>query len=316
MKVSIVGAGSLGTLLAALLGSVADVTLVVKPEQIRFLNGGLRVVGVDEIKGRVDVRLKPPGIQDLIILAVKSYSTKSALERVKDAIGDETRVLSLQNGLGNEELALRHCEHVVGGVTTNGAILLRPGLVRWTGRGITVIGVYPEGEDGYVEVIMDMFKEGGLDVEVTKNVLSWKWAKTIVNSVINGLGTVLEVKNGYLREDPYLEGTSIDIAREGCTVAQQVGVEFEAHPLELLWDTIERTKENYNSTLQDIERGKKTEVDYIHGKIVEYASSVGLEAPMNGLLWSLIKAKEEMAIKKKNRRMDGGKYLKYFTSPL
>lgn len=75
-----------------------------------------------------------------------------------------------------------------------------------------------------------------------------------------------------------------------------MGVQFEVHPpLELLWDTIERTRENYNSTLQDIKRGKRTEVDYIHGKIVEYAQSVGLEAPRNELLWTLIKAKETLA---------------------
>ncbi len=109
-----------------------------------------------------------------------------------------------------------------------------------------------------------------------------------------GLGAVLEVKNGLLREIPELEGIAVEVAREGCIVAQQLGVEFEVHPLELLWDTIERTWENYNSTLQDIMRGKKSEVDYINGKIVEYASSVGLEAPRNELLWVLVKAKEKL----------------------
>lgn len=302
MRVAVVGAGSLGTLLAALLSDVADVTLIVKPEQVGVLNGELRVTGEEEFKARVRVETEPNEIQDLVILAVKSYSTRDALEEVKGVIGSETLVLSLQNGLGNEDMALKYCRHVIGGVTTNAATLIEPGLVRWTGKGITVVGRYPRGTEG-VDVIVDMFKDAGIDAVETGDVLGWKWAKTIVNSVINGLGTVLEVKNGYLREDPYLEGVSIDIAREGCTVAQQMGVEFEIHPLEFLWDTIERTRDNYNSTLQDIMRGKKTEVDYIHGKIVEYASSVGLDAPMNGLLWSLIKAKENLSIAKRKAKM-------------
>jgi len=171
--------------------------------------------------------------------------------------------------------------------------------VRWTGRGLTVIGRYPSGTSEFVEEVAGVFEDAGLETKVTENALGWKWAKAIVNSVINGLGTVLEVKNGALRDVPELEGISVEIAREGCIVAQQLGVEFEVHPLELLWDTIERTRENYNSTLQDIRRGKRTEVDYIHGKIVEYAASVGLEAPRNELLWALIKAKENV-----NKPMD------------
>ncbi|NPA47546.1 MAG: 2-dehydropantoate 2-reductase [Thermococci archaeon] len=300
MKVAVVGAGSLGTLLAALLGGVADVTLIVKPEQVAHLTGRIEVTGVDEFRTEVEVRTEPSDVQDVVILAVKSYSTRSALDRVRKGIGDKTAVLSLQNGLGNEEVALKYGGRVIGGVTTNASILIRPGIVRWTGRGITVVGDYPKGSEG-AGAVADLLRSAGMETVETENILGWKWAKTIVNSVINGLGTVLEVKNGYLRENPYLEGVSIDVAREGCLVAQQVGVEFEIHPLEFLWDTIERTRDNYNSTLQDIMRGKRTETDYIHGKIVEYASSVGLDAPMNGLLWSLIKAKEDLAV----RRLQG-----------
>ncbi len=299
MKVAVVGAGSLGTLLASLLSSVADVTLIAKPSQIKEIEGKLRVKGVEDIEASVEILPGPRDVQDLIILAVKSYSTESALERIKPGIGEKTYVLSLQNGLGNEDKALKYCPNVIGGVTTNAAMLLRPGVVRWTGKGITVVGIYPKGYGaGFV---VDLFRDAGIEALETEDVFGWKWAKTIVNSVINGLGTVLEVKNGYLREDPVLEGVSIDMAREGCLVAQRVGVEFEIHPLEFLWDTIERTRDNYNSTLQDIRRGRKTEVDYINGKIVEYATSVGLEAPMNDLIWSLIKVKEKLAMERKEK---------------
>ena len=173
-------------------------------------------------------------------------------------------------------------------------MLVRWGEVKWTGKGVTVIGRYPSGEEPFVEEVADVFREAGIETSTTTNIIGWKWAKTIVNSVINGLGTVLGVKNGVLREIPEIEGISIDVAREGCLVAQQLGIEFEIHPLELLWDTIERTRDNYNSTLQDIRRGRRTEVDYINGKIVEYAHSVGLEAPRNELIWALIKAREKL----------------------
>ena len=297
MRIYVLGAGSIGSLFGALLARAGnDVTLIGREEQVRAINeNGLKVVGVEEFEVRPKASiLAPSEPPDLLLLATKSYSTKTALECARKCIGPETWVLSIQNGLGNEELAMKYTERVIGGITTNGAFLERWGLVRWTGRGITVIGRYPSGTGEFVGKVAGVFGEAGIETRVSENILGWKWAKAIVNSVINGLGTVLEVKNGILRDVPELEGISVEIAREGCLVAQQLGVEFEVHPLELLWDTIERTRDNYNSTLQDIWRGKRTEVDYIHGKIVEYAASVGLEAPRNELLWALIKAKENV----------------------
>ncbi len=297
MRIYILGAGSIGSLFGALLTKAGnDVTLIGREEQVNAIKeGGLEVVGVEKFEVRPKATLlAPTEPPDLLLLATKSYSTKTALECARKCIGSETWIMSIQNGLGNEELAMKYSERVIGGITTNGAFLERWGLVRWTGRGITVIGRYPGGSSDFVGKVARVFEDAGLETRVTENVLGWKWAKAIVNSVINGLGTVLEVKNGVLRDVPELEAISVEIAREGCLVAQQLGVEFEVHPLELLWDTIERTRDNYNSTLQDIWRGKRTEVDYIHGKIVEYAHSVGLEAPRNELLWALIKARENV----------------------
>ncbi|WP_297536079.1 2-dehydropantoate 2-reductase [Thermococcus sp.] len=297
MRIYVLGAGSIGSLLGALLARAGnDVLLIGREEQVKAVNeNGLKVTGIEEFEVKPKASLyAPKEPPDLLLLTTKSYSTKTALECARNCIGPETWVLSVQNGLGNEELALKITPNVIGGITTNGAMLVDWGIVRWTGKGITVIGKYPTGKAEFVEEVARVFNEAGIETSVTENAIGWKWAKTIVNSVINGLGTVLEVKNGVLREVPELEGISIEIAREGCIVAQQLGIEFEIHPLELLWDTIERTRENYNSTLQDIMRGRKTEVDYIHGKIVEYAHSVGLEVPMNELLWALVKAKENL----------------------
>ncbi len=297
MRIYVLGAGSIGSLFGGLLAKAGnDVTLIGREEQVNAINEmGLEVFGVEDFtvypKASLYAPDEPP---DLLLLSTKSYSTKAALECAGSCIGPNTWVLSIQNGLGNEELALRRTEKVMGGITTNGAMLVDWGRVKWTGKGITVVGKYPTGRHDFVDEVARVFNEAGIETSVSEEVIGWKWAKAIVNSVINGLGTILGVRNGFLMEDPNLEGISVDIAREGCLVAQQLGIEFEVHPLELLWDTIERTRDNYNSTLQDIMHGKRTEVDYINGKIVEYARSVGLEAPRNELLWALVKARENL----------------------
>ncbi|ASJ01365.1 2-dehydropantoate 2-reductase [Thermococcus gorgonarius] len=298
MKIYVLGAGSIGSLFGALLTKAGhEVTLIGREEHVRAINKeGLRISGVESFTVYPEATTRAPEEPpELLLLTTKSYSTKTALECARYCIGEETWILSVQNGLGNEDLALKYTPNVIGGITTNGAMLVEWGHVKWTGRGITVIGRYPTGSSSFIKKVAGLFTDAGIETEVSENILGWKWAKTIVNSVINALGTILEVKNGYLRDNPYLEGISVEIAREGCEVARQLGIEFEVHPLELLWDTIEKTKENYNSMLQDIRRGRKTEVDYINGKIVEYAKSVGLGAPRNELLWALIKAKEEQS---------------------
>ena len=295
MEICVLGAGSIGSLFGALLARAGnDVTLIGREEHVRAINEkGLKIVGVEEFTVHPKaVTYAPEYEPDLIILATKSYSTAYALNCVKHCIGKKTWILSIQNGLGNEDLALKYTKNVLGGITTNGAMLEKWGVVRWAGKGITRVGVYPKGKKEFAEKVVKVFNDAGIDTQVSENIIGWKWAKTVVNSAINPVGALLEVKNGFLLENEHLLTVLMEIVKEGCRVAMQWGVEFEEHPLEILIDTLKRTRENYNSMLQDLKRGKRTEIDYINGKIVEYAENIGLSAPMNNLLWGLIKAKE------------------------
>ena len=102
----------------------------------------------------------------------------------------------------------------------------------------------------------------------------------------------MEVKNGYILENDHLLALAMEVVKEGCQVAIQKGIEFEVHPMELLLETLERTRDNYNSMLQDMKKGKRTEIDFINAKIIEYGEEMGLKTPLNFALWSLVKAKE------------------------
>ncbi|WP_206202413.1 2-dehydropantoate 2-reductase N-terminal domain-containing protein [Thermodesulfobacterium sp. TA1] len=149
MKIYILGAGSIGSLFGALLSKIGkDVTLIGREEHIKAINNnGLRVVGVEEFtvypKAVTEV---PPKSPDLIILATKSYSTAHALECAKESIGENSWILSIQNGLETKDEALKYTKNILGGITTNGAALESWGVVRWAGKGITIIGNYLLGK--------------------------------------------------------------------------------------------------------------------------------------------------------------------------
>ena len=295
MRIYILGAGSIGSLFGALLSKIGeDVTLIGREEHVEAINNrGLKVVGVEEFTVCPKAVTKIPSeLPDLIILATKSYSTAYALECAKESIGENTWVLSIQNGLGNEDEALKYTKNVLGGITTNGASLERWGVVRWVGKGITIIGNYPRGKGKFAERVVALFKKAGLEAEISENIVGWKWAKAIVNSAINPIGAIMEVKNGDILENDHLLALAMEVVKEGCQVAIQKGIEFEVDPMKLLLDTLERTRDNYNSMLQDMKRGKRTEIDFINGKIIEYGEEMGLKTPLNFALRSLVRAKE------------------------
>lgn len=300
MRIYVLGAGSIGSLFGALLSEAGeDVTLIGRPEHMKEINErGLKIVGIKEFttypKALTEMPPEPP---DLLILSTKSHSTAYALECAKGSIGPNTWILSIQNGLGNEEEALKYTENVLGGITTNGAVLEKWGVVRWVGEGITIVGQYPKGREIFADEVVKIFNKAGLKTKLSENIVGWKWVKAIVNSAINPIGAVLEVKNGKILEEEYLLELAKRVVKEGCQVATQLGIEFEKHPIEFLIETLENTQENYNSMLQDIKRRKKTEIDFINGKIVEYGREIGLETPLNFALWSLVKAKENPQIK-------------------
>jgi len=295
MKIYILGAGSIGSLFGALLSRVGeDVILIGREEHVKEINrNGLKIVGIEEFTVYPEALTHMPSdFPDLIILSTKSHSTAYALECARESIGKNTWILSIQNGLGNEEEALRYTKNVLGGITTNGAMIERWGVVRWVGRGITIIGDYPSGISPFTAELIEIFNKAGLKTEPSENIEGWKWSKVIVNSAINPIGAIMEVENGKILENEYLLKLAKEVVKEGCQVATQLGVKFEKHPMELLIETLEQTRENYNSMLQDIRRKKKTEIDFINGKIIEYGREIGLEVPLNFALWGLVKAKE------------------------
>ncbi|MCE4615195.1 MAG: 2-dehydropantoate 2-reductase [Desulfurococcales archaeon] len=296
MNILILGAGAMGSLYGALLAKAGyEITLLdIDEEKVDTINSnGVHVTGIEEFemhpKATIKPPLKPPSV---IFIFTKSYSTDDALRSVKHLITSKTLLVTLQNGLGNEEIARKYADKVIGGVTTYAAVLENPGVVRWAGRGISIIGGYPTGIPSYVYTVREVLSDAGFNTITTDNIIGWKWLKAIVNSAINPIGALLHVKNGYILETSVLKQLALDIVREGRRIAVRQGVNIPGKPGEMLVKTLQSTRENYNSMLQDLSRCRRTEIDYINGRILEVARKAGLKAPLNQALWSLIKALE------------------------
>jgi 2-dehydropantoate 2-reductase len=304
MRILVIGAGALGSLIGGLLSKEHDVTIIGRSEQVWVLKRkGLRIDGITKGEFRPKSLTGVPRNQDfdLIILCVKSYNTDVTLDPLLPLLKKGTRILSLQNGLDNEERILKYINdnsldsEVIGGITCHGVTYKGPGIVKHAGVGDSVIGHFG-GSSGasMVDDIANAFRNVGFEMETTTCIGREIWAKTIINSAINPLTAIVNGRNGVLLSNPEVRATAEDLIEEGVKVANEYDQDLTDEEMRnRTFKVAERTYRNRSSMLQDLQRNRRTEVDSINGAIHQKADMAGLKAPLNLTMVRLIKAMED-----------------------
>ena len=227
---------------------------------------------------------------DLVILTVKAYDTESSAIHLGRVLGDQTTVLSLQNGLGNVETLSKHLPRhkIIAGSTTEPALLTRPGFVKHTGSGVTWLGEYRGKSSKLSNLIKRIFQRAGLQTQSGADIERVIWSKAIVNSAINPVAALARVSNGEIPKIPHLKAASLLLLSEGVAVARARRVRPAPPPRGLFSRILESTRTNRSSMLRDIESGRKTEINELNGKISSYAKRRGISAPCNSIITDLV----------------------------
>ncbi len=235
------------------------------------------------------------GKADLVIFFVKTYHTERAVSDALALEKEDTIFLTLQNGLGNEEMICKriHRKKVMLGVTGQGATFLGPGHVRHAGRGKTYIGELNQRVTDRAIQIAKMFRESDIDTEVAANIHELIWDKLLVNVGINALTALTELKNGQLLDYPETLRLMEVLVSEAAEVARQKGIRIEGNPIEKVKAVAEATKGNRSSMGQDFDFRRKTEIDAINGAVVREAKQLGIPIPVNETITDLIRAIEK-----------------------
>jgi len=303
--VAVVGPGSLGLLYAVMLWRTgADVLLVARSrERVEALRRGV----VLEAPGqRVEARIPAvageglSGVEaDVVLVTVKAYDTPAAAPVAARLAGDRGLILTLQNGVGNDRVLEEHAPgRVLQGVTTWGAYRLGPARVRLAGEGRTLIPRPLASLDHAHHKLYSLLEAAGLNPEVVDDIRIWQWRKLAVNAGINPVTALARVRNRAVSGDPRLGEVAMAAAREAGVVARSLGLRV-GDPDELARDTIrvaEETGDNISSMLQDVLACRRTEVDWINGEVVRVARRLGIEVPVNTLLYRLVKGWEEAGL--------------------
>ena len=293
MKILVVGAGAVGSLLGALFAESGNSALLVGREDhaaairargLRISGPRPRVVHVEASSGI------PPGTEaDVVLVTTKTFDLAPAVTELAHALSARP-VLFLQNGiriLPAATAALASAGWVdaatfaVRGVNSIPATLVGPGEVRETGHGEILLPVPSEAGPaaGAARLFRMLFEGARIPVEAVPEFQREVWRKALVNAAINPITAARGVTNGELLEDPP-RTEALRLLGEALAVARAAGFGFTSEEVTRDFERVVRaTASNRSSMLQDIDRGRPTEIDAISGEILREAARLGLDLP-------------------------------------
>ncbi len=303
MKICFLGSGALGSAIGGALSEAGcDVHLIdAWKEHVDVMNHDglkLRENGVDRIvrvKAATDPRAV--GTADLVIVLVKSFHTREAVENARAIIGDRTVVMSLQNGLGHEDIIAEVVgkQRVLAGKTYLGGVLLAPGHVIAGLKGKeTIIGELDGKITERAQRIAEAFNRAGLEMTVSDNIMGTMWDKLLINVATGALAGITRLTYGGLYDVPELKECALAAIAEGMAVAKASGVELSMRTREEPWIKASAglPAEFKTSILQSLEKGGKTEIDFINGSVVRWGEKCGVPTPVNRTLVACVKGIE------------------------
>jgi 2-dehydropantoate 2-reductase len=303
MKICILGAGSLGCAIGGVLAEAgSDVTLINRSKaHVDAINRiGLRMRKSESertVKVKAATGCQGIGRADLVIVLVKSFHTQEAMHAAKPLLDDGTVVLSLQNGLGHEDILAEIAgrERVLAGKTYAGGMLLGPGHVVDGTRGKqTIIGELDGTVSERVRRIAAEFNRAGLQTTISSNIMGTIWDKLLVNVATGALSGITGLPYGQLYKVPEVRDCALAAVAEAMAVAGASGIRLSIEePREAWLKAGEGLPAEFKaSMLQSLEKGSRTEIDFINGSVVRWGEKCGVPTPVNRALVAGIKGIE------------------------
>ena len=299
MKISIIGAGAMGSLFGGKLAAAGnDVVLFdINQAHVDAVNSnGLKIetlatgkvqtvqvkasTNADEVKG-----------SDVMIIFVKSTATEIVTKNFKPLAGENTIMVTLQNGYGNEDIIKQQfgATHTAAGVTSQGATFAGPGHIKHAGNGPTHICM-SDKNNAKLEPFIAALSAAGFEADIENNIESLVWSKLVINVGINALTALSGLKNGELLDYAEMKALMKDLVDEAVQVCEKTGIKLTYdNPLETVYSVAEKTGPNRSSMLQDFDRGSATEIDFINNAIVRAADAAGVDVPVNRTVARIVK---------------------------
>ncbi|HEY8312995.1 MAG TPA: 2-dehydropantoate 2-reductase [Candidatus Baltobacteraceae bacterium] len=298
-RVGIIGAGAMGTLYGFHLASTCDVTML-DSNPATLAEIGTHGLSVNEAEARpVRVARTPRDLfgSTAIFLFVKAVDTLRALRAFASELNPTTPIVSLQNGVGNEDsikAALGGAVPVVLGITTESSLTVGPGRVRSSGEGSTIIGS-GGASPATSRNVATLLSESGMRAAVVYDIRPHLWGKLVANAAINAVSALLDCEAGAIPKDANAARLSEALAEEAAAVAAALKINLPfVNPWQYVTEVIAVGADSKSSMAFDLESGHPSEIDHINGAVCAAGRRTNVPTPYNDAMVRLIKAKESM----------------------
>ncbi len=296
MNIAVIGSGAMGSLFGALLAEAGEQVVLVdiRQDHVDAINAHGLAIETSGTERRLQIQATTDptrmGTVDLCVIFVKSTHTQAAAQTAARLCTPTSRVLTLQNGMGNAETlaAALDPSRVIGGTTSHGATFVGPGAIRHAGIGETVIGPWSSAGAAGVDAVATIFNQAGIETRVASDIRRVMWAKLFINVGINAITALTGITNGQLLDLEQTRRLSRRAVEEAMAVAEAQGIAIEGDPVAKVFQVAQATGSNRSSMGQDLDNRRPTEIKAINGFVVRLAEQTGVSAPVNRTLTALV----------------------------
>jgi len=306
MKIVMMATGGVGGYYGARLAAGGhDVYFIARGAHLTALRtNGLKLISANGDLHLPSVRATDEpatvGTADIVIFAVKQYDTETAAKLVVPVIGDETAVISIQNGMDPRESlkSIVGRDHVLGGTTyITGAKVISPGTITHTGTiARLVFGEYDGSVSLRGERFLDACKTAGIDALYSADIGKEMWAKFALLSAFSGISSMLRKAAGPIMSDPDTRQLLKDAIAETVAVAKAKGIDlgddYVARHGDFYGSIPPDTK---SSMLMDLENGRRIELNWLSGAVAQFGDELGVPTPTHHAIYSALKVAAEAA---------------------
>ncbi len=306
MKIAIIGAGAIGGLLATRLANIgADITVVARGAQLAAIRaGGLRVIRPDGSEDTASVRAVATcadvGVRDLVFLAVKANQIADIAPSIGTLFGDQTSVVTLQNGLPwwyFQNFAGPHTNYrmrsadpdgvieanigarrVIGSVVYPASEVVRPGVIRHVEGDRLPLGELDGSQTPRVAAVSELLTRAGFKAPILPDIRSEIWLKLWGNMSFNPISALTHATLSDICEEPATRELAARMMDEAATIAGKLGATFRVS-IEKRLAGAQKVGRHKTSTLQDMEAGRPIEIDALIGSVLELGTLTGVATP-------------------------------------
>jgi len=302
-RVAVVGAGAVGGYFGGMLARAgARVTLIGRPVHVDvWTREGLFVDSVnfqESIPVAASTELAAAGDADLVLFCVKTLDTEETARQLARHVRGDTLIVSLQNGVDNvERMRAAVALDPIAAAVYVASSMPGPGRIKHGGRGDLLIGDLPgrsdSRRDAAVARVAAWFEAAGVPCRISPGIEVDLWIKLITNVALNAISAVAHATYGEIVAIPESRETVRQLVNECVAVARTGGVGLpEIDFVQMVWSFAEKFDRVYSSTAQDLERGKRTEIDTLNGFVVRRGADLKVPTPVNQALFALVKLRE------------------------